>query len=574
MVNKIVNYNNSSSNYNHHRYEINSLSTSNSSLNSIEPTNNSNNNNNLVMMMMMTSPSPSPPMSGTSTPTPFNHSSQTTNPSGGGVSRDYTEKTVYLGDLDIETSERQLQAFFDASGVATSKIVKQPHSSYAHVTFHTSDMAKEFLARAIVHINSRVARVMPFNQPNNFDPEANLIIKNLEADLNENNIIAKFKAFGEILSCKLVRDEHGQSKCYAYLQFKERSSASHAIDNLNNTYWDETCDPDFKYRVFQEQLMKRGGVSVGVSQGKLNECNLEESVLLNDVFLNKMGKKIYVGIFKKRDEYSKIKSDKEGRLSNLYVKNFGATFGDRDLFNLFKTYGSIKSAKVRRLRVGPVEKPLGCGFVDFENPDEAEKARCALDGYMLGSGRRISVTYADCKSRRLRKKLEENGNGNNINSGNNNNHHINGLINNMTTTTTTSQSNNNKLVNSGSTSSHESGFDSSNNNNEDDDEEDEFVRSSSSRCCVFNETPSTTTPTQTIVNDVELMEMNSSLSEDDSRERKMSEASNYSLASSTSSFALVPAAAAATTTTAADYWSLKWSRLLQTSQWTEYRLFD
>jgi RNA recognition motif-containing protein len=50
----------------------------------------------------------------------------------------------------------------------------------------------------------------------------------------------------------------------------------------------------------------------------------------------------------------------------------------------------------------------GCGFVDFENPDEAEEARKALDNYKLpDSGRIISVKYADCKSRRMRKKLEE-----------------------------------------------------------------------------------------------------------------------------------------------------------------------
>lgn len=323
--------------------------------------------------------------------------------------KDYNEKTVYLGDLDIETSEKQIQMFFESNGIPTLKVVKQPHSSYAHVTFQCADVAKNFLEVAIIQIGKRVIRVMPFNQPNNFDPEANLIIKNLEGHLNESDIIKKFREFGEILSCKLVRDDRGESKCYAYLQFKDRMSASSAIDNLNNTYWDERCDPDYKYRKFQEKLfsVKRSGVL-----GKLNESDMEESQLYNDYF-NKMGKKIYVGIFKKRDEYSKIKSDKEGKLSNLYVKNFGVNFGDRDLFNLFKTYGSIKSAKVRRLKVGLVEKPLGCGFVDFENPDEAEKARKALDGFLLSSGRRISVTYADCKSRRLRKKLEEGGSSSN-----------------------------------------------------------------------------------------------------------------------------------------------------------------
>lgn len=143
---------------------------------------------------------------------------------------------------------------------------------------------------------------------------------------------------------------------------------------------------------------------------KQNNFAIDENKLLAELNQTKLqhGKKIYVGLFKKKDEYFKIKQDKEGKASNLYVKNFGPNFGDRDLFNLFKSFGSIKSAKVRRQKCGLIEKPLGCGFVDFENPEEAENARVSLNGHILHSGRVISVTYADCKSRRMRKKLEEN----------------------------------------------------------------------------------------------------------------------------------------------------------------------
>lgn len=325
--------------------------------------------------------------------------------------KEFNDRTVYLGDLDIDMTENQLYKHFDSINIAAAKISKQPHSSYAHITFENAEFAKHFLEMAILQINNKIIRIMPFNQPNNFDPEANLIIKNLENHLNESDIIKKFKRFGQILSCKLVRDDKGESKCYAYLQFQDRSSASDAIDQLNNTYWDERCDPDYKYKKFQERLtnLKRNQIF-----GKLNESDMEESELYNDS-LNKIGKKIYVGIFKKKNEYSKIKSEKEGKLSNLYVKNFGNNFGDRDLFNLFKPFGSIKSAKVRRLKVGLVEKPLGCGFVDFENPEDAEKARINLDGFVLDTGRRLSVTYADCKSRRLRKKLSENNHNGNVN---------------------------------------------------------------------------------------------------------------------------------------------------------------
>ncbi|CAF1050748.1 unnamed protein product [Brachionus calyciflorus] len=309
------------------------------------------------------------------------------------------DRTVYLGDLKIETTEGELSQFFAQRCIPIVRIVKQPHTSFAHVTFQNIETARKFLQQNTIKLKSRVIRIMPFNQPNNFDPEANLIIKNLENHLNEIEIIEKFKQYGKILSCKLVRDDKGDSKCYAYLQYETRQSALDAIDSLNNTYWDVRCDPDYKYK-------KNLELANMVRKGKLYEADLQEYELLSD-FNKNMGKKIYVGIFKKKDEYSKIKSDKDGRPSNLYVKNFGVEFGDRDLYNLFKKYGSIKSAKVRRTNNGFFDKPLGCGFVDFEKPEEAENARLALDGYVINSGKKISVTYADCKSRRLRQKNEE-----------------------------------------------------------------------------------------------------------------------------------------------------------------------
>jgi len=183
---------------------------------------------------------------------------------------------------------------------------------------------------------------------------------------------------------------------------------------MNNAYWDERCDPDFKFKQLQSLPLILRGTN---GMGKLNEVNLQENELA--AHLTKfVGKKIYVGIFKKKEEYIKLKSEKEGKLSNLYVKNFGPLFGDRELFQLFKSFGSIKSAKVRRQKIGNIEKPLGCGFDDFELPEDADKARQALDGFVLDNGRVISVKFADCKSRRARKKLEETDNNNTNNTSN------------------------------------------------------------------------------------------------------------------------------------------------------------
>lgn len=328
-------------------------------------------------------------------------------------SYEQNERTVHLGDLDLHTTDSQINDLFCSIHLKPSKIVKQPFSSFAYVTFESLSVVRFLLEKSHLSqlvLNDKVIQILPFSQSNNFDPNANLIIKNLESYLNEALIIEKFKLYGEILSCKLVRDTQGESKCYAYLQFKHRESALECIDNLNNTYWDKSYDPDFHYQKYKERLFYvRQSQNLGQQQVLLDEFSSEDTYCDPNQRKLVHGKKLYVGIFKKKDEYFRIKKEKEGKPSNLYVKNFGPNFGDRDLFNLFKTFGSIKSAKVRRQKFGLVEKPLGCGFVDFEEPEEAEKARIALNGYALkNSGRVISVTYADCKSRRMRKRLEEN----------------------------------------------------------------------------------------------------------------------------------------------------------------------
>ena len=107
--------------------------------------------------------------------------------------KEQNDRTVYLGDLDLDISEKEIQTFFHLIHLKTQKIVKQPHSSFAHVTFDNPQIARSLLDKAIINMNSRIIRVMPFNQPNNFDPNANLIIKNLESFLNESHIIQKFK---------------------------------------------------------------------------------------------------------------------------------------------------------------------------------------------------------------------------------------------------------------------------------------------------------------------------------------------------------------------------------------------
>ena len=129
-------------------------------------------------------------------------------------SLEQNERTIYLVDLSLETTESQIENLFNSIDLKPWRIVKQPYSSFGYVTFESLSIVNFLIEKSGLFINDNLARILPFSQSNNFDPNANLIIKNLEFYLNESDIIEKFKAYGEILSCKLVRDSRGVFKYY------------------------------------------------------------------------------------------------------------------------------------------------------------------------------------------------------------------------------------------------------------------------------------------------------------------------------------------------------------------------
>lgn len=59
------------------------------------------------------------------------------------------------------------------------------------------------------------------------------------------------------------------------------------------------------------------------------------------------------------------------RFTNLYVKNFGEEMTDDDFSEMFAKFGKIVSAVV--MKSNSSNKPLGYGFVSFEDHPSAQK---------------------------------------------------------------------------------------------------------------------------------------------------------------------------------------------------------
>jgi cold-inducible RNA-binding protein len=77
--------------------------------------------------------------------------------------------------------------------------------------------------------------------------------------------------------------------------------------------------------------------------------------------------------------------------SNLYVGNLSFNTAEKDLEDLFSSYGEVVSANVITDR--QTGRPRGFGFVEMKNQEDAQKAIEALDGKEF-MGRNLTVNIA------------------------------------------------------------------------------------------------------------------------------------------------------------------------------------
>lgn len=262
----------------------------------------------------------------TATPTP---AGPTAAVAAAGQQQNYPLASLYVGDLDPDITEAQLYDRFSTSGqvlsirVCRDQITKQS-LGYAYVNFHQpADAERALDTMNFDALQGRPMRIMWSQR----DPAlrksgvGNVFIKNLDKTIDNKALYDTFSTFGNILSCKIMTDEHSASRGYGFVHFETNEAAETAIKNVNN-------------------------------------------MLLND-------KKVYVGRFMTRTQRTEAYGTTNKRFTNVYVKNFGDNFEDQKLRDMFEKYGEITSAVVAKADDG---KSKGHGFVNFKDAGAADAA--------------------------------------------------------------------------------------------------------------------------------------------------------------------------------------------------------
>ncbi|KAK1651153.1 hypothetical protein QYE76_068958 [Lolium multiflorum] len=262
-----------------------------------------------------------------------------------------TVPALYVGDLPENAKEDHLFDAFSTVGAVTSVRVCRDNATssslrYGYVNYFSQADAMTALEK-MNHsfILDKEIRVMWSNR----DPDArrsgvgNVFIKNFSDHIDNVILQELFSKFGEILSCKVARNEDGTSRGYGFVQFAAQESADIAIENLNNSYFE--------------------------------------------------GKQLHVAHFVKKSERSANNDDK---YTNLYMKNLDDDMTEELIKLKFSQFGPIISVKIMKRDDGTSK---GFGFVSFKNPESAKKAKEAMNGMALGS-KTLYVARAQKKAER------------------------------------------------------------------------------------------------------------------------------------------------------------------------------
>ncbi|KAK4625642.1 Polyadenylate-binding protein, cytoplasmic and nuclear [Fulvia fulva] len=271
--------------------------------------------------------------------------------------------SLYVGELDPSVTEAMLFELFSSIGqVASIRVcrdaVTRRSLGYAYVNYNSASDGE----RALEELNYTLIKGKPCRiMWSQRDPalrktgQGNVFIKNLDGAIDNKALHDTFAAFGNILSCKVAQDEHGNSRGYGFVHYETAEAANSAIKSVNG-------------------------------------------MLLNE-------KKVFVGHhIPKKDRMSKFEEMK-ANFTNIYVKNIDLEATDDEFRAMFEKYGDITSASLAHDQEG---KSRGFGFVNYIRHEDAGKAVEELNGSDF-KGQALYVGRAQKKHEReeeLRKQYE------------------------------------------------------------------------------------------------------------------------------------------------------------------------
>lgn len=345
-----------------------------------------------------------------------------------------SDATLYVGNLHPEVSDMELFNYFRPYGdILSCRIMKDIYSSesrgFAFLSFKTKEDAKNAKDALNYHkIHGWEIRISFKKSPSDFDPKANIFVKNLTKEVSTKDLDELCQQFGNVFCCAVRTDENGQSLGYGYVQYENEEAASRGVKALDGIEkWGSKLQIQFFVPSKQRQLEQKNlfiknfpkNWNKEKVENFVNDLKSKGTVTCSGVYENKPDanttryyafvafeneedvkkiieefngikleghaesddeeEKLFVTIAlpkRIRKEQLKKKHLTANNLTNLFIKSLKLTTTSEQLKSAFEKYGKITSVGLKDAKAladSPIE-PLKFGFINFSDEKEASEA--------------------------------------------------------------------------------------------------------------------------------------------------------------------------------------------------------
>jgi len=257
---------------------------------------------------------------------------------------------IFIKNLDESIDTKALYDTFSQFGTILScKVASDSGKSkgYGFVHFEKEEAAQLAIEKVNgMLLENKAVYVGPFQKkteretPGSEPSFTNVFVKNIDLEVTEEELKAKFEEHGPLKNLVIMKDDKGKSRGFGFVNFENAEDAKKAVEELNG------------------QQIKSKAIFAGRAQKKA-----EREEALRKQFEEKRQERI--------QKYQSV---------NLYVKNLDDAIDDEKLREEFSPYGTITSARVMK---GEKGSSRGFGFVCFSAPEEATKAVTEMNGKII-----------------------------------------------------------------------------------------------------------------------------------------------------------------------------------------------
>jgi polyadenylate-binding protein len=340
--------------------------------------------------------------------------------------------TVIVHDIPTSANEDFLKNLFAEFGevrpngitIKTRTDRNGRQFAFAFVQFADHDTALRVIAEMnYTKLDGQPIRIVtadPETKAIQRSGQGNLFVKNLDTAIEDSQLHEAFANFGDIVSCKITKDEHGMSQGYGYVQFRHANDAQQAMEDLKeasingrpleiqpflrrrprlpeesftNVYI-KNLPPSIEDDAALRRLFEEFGEVTsphlevdenGASRG-FAHCNMadHESAVRAVEGLNGRtvdNNVLFAGRAMSRHERQQKLAEETERWRrrqyelykgrNLYVRGFDDNMTSEDLARIFSEFGAVESTKVSVNDDGTSRK---FGYVCFEDVGSAQRA--------------------------------------------------------------------------------------------------------------------------------------------------------------------------------------------------------